>query len=71
MPLIAAVFTRHAVVALCYKENSLPFKGRARVGMGGGCVHPTPIPAFPLKGKEFLRKFCNTVQLACSVINWR
>ena len=31
--------------------------------MGGGCVHPTPIPAFPLKGKEFLRKFCNTVQV--------
>ena len=21
---------------------------------GGGCVHPTPIPAFPLKGKAFL-----------------
>ncbi len=31
--------------------------------MGGGCVHPTPIPAFPLKGKEFLWKVCNTVQL--------
>ena len=31
--------------------------------MGGGCVHPTPIPAFPLKGKEFHWKFCNIVQL--------
>ncbi len=34
---------------------------------GGGCVHPTPIPAFPLKGKEFLWKFCNTVQL-CNLL---
>jgi hypothetical protein len=35
--------------------NSLPFKGRVRVGMG--CVggeEPIPIPAFPLKGKERL-----------------
>ena len=31
--------------------------------MGGGCLHPTPIPAFPLKGKEFHWKFCNIVQL--------
>ncbi len=57
-------FKINHLVALCYKKNSLPFKGRARVGMGSGCVHPTPIPAFPLKGKEFLWKFCNTVQLA-------
>ena len=34
---------------------SLPFKGRARVGMGEHlkwCNHPIPIPTFPLKGKE-------------------
>ena len=43
--------------------NSLPFKGkgtleaeqRARVGMGLARCHPTPIPTFPLKGKELLR----------------
>jgi hypothetical protein len=35
-------------------RNSLPFKGRVRVGMGfsGPQVKPIPIPAFPLKGKE-------------------
>ena len=32
----------------------MPFKGRARVGMGGGQIYPTPVPAFPLKGKGFL-----------------
>ena len=40
--------------ALCYKVSSLPFKGRARVGMGCYCrYYPIPIPAFPLKGKGF------------------
>jgi hypothetical protein len=34
-------------------ENSLPFKGR--VGMGYR-YEPTPILAFPLKGKEFVAK---------------
>jgi hypothetical protein len=31
------------------------FKGRVRVGMGVGNAQPTPIPTFPLMGKEF---FC-------------
>jgi hypothetical protein len=33
-------------------KASLPFKGRARVGMGEAMYDPTPIPTFPLSGKE-------------------
>ena len=50
----------HLLILPRYKRRSLPFKGRVGVGMGwdlGGNVasriDPTPIPTFPLKGKEF------------------
>ncbi len=33
--------------------HSLPFKGRARVGMGWFAEKPIPLPASPLKGEEF------------------
>jgi hypothetical protein len=39
-------------------EDSLPFKGRVRVGMGLKCrkssllIHPIPLPPSPLKGEE-------------------
>jgi hypothetical protein len=36
------------------KNTSLPFKGRARVGMGQKKTYPTPILAFPLRGKELM-----------------
>jgi hypothetical protein len=54
MMISCAVFGRDAIEALA--TGPLPFKGRARVGMGGKCatngIEPIPIPAFPLKGKE-------------------
>jgi len=34
------------------KSNSLPFKGRARVGMGSMYAEPIPLPTSPLKGEE-------------------
>jgi hypothetical protein len=35
-----------------FGADSLPFKGRVRVGMGKVC-EPIPLPASPLKGEEW------------------
>ena len=36
------------------KEIPFPFRGKVRMGVGSPpTIDPTPIPAFPLKGKEF------------------
>src|SRR5262245_48466176 len=46
--------TRLVLAVLCHEKfNSLPFKGRVRVGMGQRSSNPTPIPTFPLRGKGF------------------
>jgi hypothetical protein len=55
--------TEGNLVGLCHKNHSLPFKGRVRVGMAfNPAAKPTPIPTFPLRGKECFR-LSDTVQL--------
>ncbi len=56
--------TRRGYLHCVTKKIPSPSRGGLGWGWGGGCVYPTPIPAFPLKGKEFLWKFCDTVQLS-------